>query len=211
MPKIIIFDFDGTIADSIDIMVESYNQSAITYGCKKIGPLEVKQMRNMHARDVLYFLKIPYLKLPFVLFSTLSYYKKLLSKVTIFDDIPAMLCRLMVSGHKLYIVSTNAPDTIDLFLKEHDIDFFDGVYSCGSHMFGKGAIIKKLIKKEALDSSDVYYVGDELRDVDAAHQIGVKSIAVSWGYNTRAKLSLQKPELIVDKPLEIVAYFKQLT
>ncbi len=210
MSKVIIFDFDGTIADSIHIMVESYNQSAVTYGCKQVGPPEVEQMRDMHARDVLYFLKIPYLKLPFVLFSTLSYYKKMLSKVAIFEDVPAMLCRLMVSGHKLYIVSTNAPDTIDLFLKEHDIDFFDGIYSCGSHMFGKGAIIKKLIKKEALDPSDVYYVGDELRDVDAAHQVGVKSIAVSWGYNTRAKLMQQDPEFIVDKPLEIAAYFKNL-
>lgn len=210
MPKVIIFDFDGTIADSIHIMLASYNQAAQHYRCAHINSSDLKEMRSMHLRDVLYFLKIPYLKLPFVLFSTLSHYKTMLNKVGVFNGIPTALCRLMVDGHKLYIVSTNSPDTIKLFLKEHEIDFFDGIYSCGSHMFGKGSIIKKLIKKESIDLKETYYVGDELRDIDAAHQVGVTSVAVGWGYNTPEKLAQQNPSVIINEPLELVDYFRSL-
>lgn len=209
MNKVIIFDFDGTLADSMQLMIESYNFAAQTYACKKVEPEDVAQLRSMHLRDILYLLKIPYLKLPFLLYSALSYYKTKLSTVTIFDGIAEMLCSLKVLGYDLYIVSTNNTDTIYSFLKEHDLDFFKGVYSCGSNMFGKGSVIKTLLKYEHIHPHNALYVGDELRDIDAGHQAGMQVIAVSWGYNSREKLAGHKADAIVDRPCELVAFVQR--
>lgn len=206
MSKIIIFDFDGTLADSMKLMIESYNQAAQTYGCKKVEPEDVEQLRSMHLRDILYLLKIPYLKLPLILYSLLSYYKSKLSTVKLFEGIPEMLCSLKVMGFDLYIVSTNNPDTIISILKEHDLNFFKGVYSCGSNMFGKDSVIKTLLKKEHITSRDAFYVGDELRDIDAGHQADVKVVAVSWGYNSRAILANHKASVVVETPRDLVAF-----
>lgn len=207
--KAIIFDFDGTLADSMQLMIESYNLAAHTYGCKKVEPEDVAQLRSMHLRDILYLLKIPYLKLPFLLYSTLSFYKAKISMVKIFDGVAEMLCSLKVLGYDLYIVSTNNTDTIECFLKEHDLTFFKGVYSCGSNMFGKDTVIKEIMKKEGVDFANAFYIGDELRDIDAGHQVGMKVIAVSWGYNSRAMLASRKPDAIVDSPRELVALMQQ--
>lgn len=209
MTKAIIFDFDGTLADSMYLMIESYNLAAHTYGCKRVEPEDVEQLRSMHLRDILYLLKIPYLKLPFLLYSALGYYKNKLSTVKIFDGIAEMLCSLKVLGFDLYIVSTNSTDTIESFLKEHDLLFFKGVYSCGSNMFGKGTVIKTVIKKESIKPMHAFYVGDELRDIDAGHQAGMKVMAVSWGYNSRVMLADHKPDVIVDNPQELVTFFRK--
>ena len=209
MRKAIIFDFDGTLADSMQLMIESYNQAAASYGSKKVEPEDIEQLRSMHLRDILYLLKIPYLKLPFLLYSALSYYKTKLSTVKLFDGIPEMLCSLKVLGYDLYIVSTNNTDTIESFLKEHDLNFFKGVFSCGSNMFGKDSVIKTVIKKENINPANAFYVGDELRDIEAGHQAGVKVIAVSWGYNSREILAEHKAEAVVDKPRELVAFMQR--
>jgi phosphoglycolate phosphatase-like HAD superfamily hydrolase len=208
MSKVIIFDFDGTLADSMMLMVESYNRAAKTYGCTLIDQRDLVQLRSMHLRDILYLLKIPYLKLPFVLYSSLSYYKTEILSVKVFPGIPEMLCSLKVMGYDLYIVSTNNTDTIAHFLKEHGLDFFKGIYSCGSNMFGKDSVIKSVCKKEKIIPSKAFYVGDELRDVDAGHQAGTRVMAVSWGYNSRETLVKQKADVVVDTPLELVDFFR---
>lgn len=207
MPKVIIFDFDGTLADSLNIMIESYNQAAKIYGCRMISGADLQQIRRMHLRDVLAYLEVPYLKLPFIIFSMQSYYKKQAQTLDLFEDVPAMLCRLMVAGHRLFILSTSAPDAIRLVLQEHNIDFFQGIYSCGHHMFAKGVVLKKILASHGFEPQEVYYVGDEIRDVEAARQVGMHSVAVSWGYNAHDKLKEQKPDVMIENPLDLLRYF----
>ena len=51
---------------------------------------------------------------------------------------------------------------------------------------------------------EVVYVGDEVRDIKAAKRAGMKIIAASWGYNEREALEKYKPDLIVDRPVELI-------
>ena len=54
-----------------------------------------------------------------------------------------------------------------------------------------------------LSKSDVYFVGDEVRDIDAGKKTGIKTIAVSWGYNTKDALAKEHPDYLIDSPLEL--------
>jgi phosphoglycolate phosphatase-like HAD superfamily hydrolase len=49
-----------------------------------------------------------------------------------------------------------------------------------------------------LDPSKVFYIGDETRDIEAAKKAGIKSIAVTWGYNTKAILDNSNPDFLCE-------------
>ena len=67
-------------------------------------------------------------------------------------------------------------------------------------------LLKRIIKKYKIDKSQTYYIGDETRDIDAAKKNGVKSIAVTWGYNSEQVLLKYKPSFIAQKPEDILAH-----
>lgn len=210
MCKTIIFDFDGTIADSMVVMTEAYNRAARIYGSDLITDNNIQQLRYMHARDVLQQLKIPYLKLPFVIFSTLSYFKTVIKDVKPFLFIPGILEQLVKDNYTLYVISTNSPENIQLFLKQHDIAVFKEILSCGGYIFGKSEIIKKLLQKEQIDPKTSIYVGDEVRDIEAAHQAGVTSVAVGWGYNAPEKLKESRPDFLIENSQEFISLVTQM-
>jgi len=54
-----------------------------------------------------------------------------------------------------------------------------------------------------LDKLVVYFVGDEVRDIEAGKKAGINTIAVSWGYNTKAALDKEHPDYLIDFPLEL--------
>ncbi len=50
----------------------------------------------------------------------------------------------------------------------------------------------------------MFYVGDEVRDVVAARQAQVKSIAVTWGFNTLTALQQAQPHALIEQPQELL-------
>jgi len=71
-------------------------------------------------------------------------------------------------------------------------------------LFSKETKIKKIMDKHDLLPRDVIYIGDETRDIDSAKKAGVRSIAVTWGWNGRDLLRRHDPEYIVDTFEEII-------
>ena len=51
--------------------------------------------------------------------------------------------------------------------------------------------------------SNVYFVGDEVRDIEAGKKTRIKTIAVSWGYNTKDALARERPDYLIDSPLDL--------
>ena len=73
---------------------------------------------------------------------------------------------------------------------------FDFVYT-GSSLFGKHKAMNKMLKNENLKSEGVIYVGDEVRDVEAADKVGLKVVSVDWGFNSREFLNQINPGSVV--------------
>lgn len=85
---------------------------------------------------------------------------------------------------------------------KNDLDVFDYIY-CGSSVFGKDKILKKMARTHNLNLDDIIYVGDEVRDVDMAKKVGIKMIAVTWGVSTHEALKKANADFVVDKPAEL--------
>jgi phosphoglycolate phosphatase len=87
--------------------------------------------------------------------------------------------------------------------------YFVNIYG-GAGLLGKARSLFKLFKREGVDPTTSWYIGDETRDIIGAHAAGLKIISVSWGYNSRQALLDKEPELLVDTPEELTKALKKI-
>ena len=105
-------------------------------------------------------------------------YRKIIGELRIFEGVDDVIHWLKKQGLELSIISSNSNENVKAFLKENNIDVFDGIY-CSRNLFGKEKIINRFIKKHNLEKDEVIYIGDEYRDIMACKINDVKVIAVS--------------------------------
>jgi phosphoglycolate phosphatase len=190
----LIFDLDGTIADSLDTNIKVINSLASKYGFNQIpkNDLRKKEMKILFKEA-----KVPLLKLPIIIEEAMFEAGK--EKLKPFEGMPATLKKLK-NRFNLGIITANTKENADKFVRENKLDMFDFVHS--STLFSKHISIKKVIKD--FNIFEAYYVGDETRDVDAAKKAKIKSVAVTWGYNSRELLMKHNPDIVVNKPEELL-------
>ena len=64
--KVIIFDFDGTIADTVDALVTIANRLALEFGYVPINSQELVLLRNLTAREIIKYSGVSLFKSPFM-------------------------------------------------------------------------------------------------------------------------------------------------
>ncbi|OUL20368.1 HAD-IA family hydrolase [Nostoc sp. 106C] len=202
--KVIIFDFDGTIADTVHALVSIANRLALEFDYVQITPQELALLRNLTSREIIKYSGISVLKIPFLLKKVKS---ELKNKIHEFKPIPGMkeaLIELKAHGYKLGIITSNSKDNVTEFLKINDLgSLFDFIYS-GVTIFGKTTIINNVLRQKQLKPQEVIYVGDETRDIEASKKANIKVIAVTWGFNSPEVLAKQKPDFLIHHPSELL-------
>jgi phosphoglycolate phosphatase-like HAD superfamily hydrolase len=204
MKSVVIFDFDGTIADTFVMQVN------IFYKLKPRWPIlpkgEIERLRGMAVLQVARELQIPVWQMPFLLMRGRRIMADNIGGVSIIPGMDEAIKQLHAEGHKLYVISTNSKENVNRFLERYDLlKYFTDVYgTSGLLPINKARVIKRLMR--AIDSKpkSAYYVGDDVRDIIAARKAAVHSIAVSWGFNNIKVLSEHKPNVMVFDPAEII-------
>ena len=201
--KVLIFDFDGTIADSGMKVYEILNEILPLFGIRKVKESEIERFRGMNARDLLKEFNVPIYKVPLIFYQFEKEYQKIIKDMKPIDGVPQVLKKLHEKGIGLHIASSNSAESIGIFLDANKIEYFDLVKG-NSGMLGKSRIIKKIINEKKLLFESVIYVGDEIRDIESAHRVGIKSAAVTWGFNTKKALKEYEPDYLLSKPEELL-------
>ncbi len=200
--KVLLFDFDGTIADTADAIVKIYNEIAREHGYVLISKQNLAAMRSKSVIENMRYAGVPLLQLPFIIKRVRDELRHEVANVKIIEGVKEAICALKEKGYKLYIVSSNSQENIKSFLEHNEIKEFEDVFSV-FNLFGKHTKIKQLIKAYNWDPASVVYVGDEARDIDAAKRAGIGSIAVLWGSNAEDLLMQSKPDQIIKNPAEL--------
>ncbi|PKN73825.1 MAG: hypothetical protein CVU50_01165 [Candidatus Cloacimonetes bacterium HGW-Cloacimonetes-3] len=203
MKPFLLFDFDGTIADSIHLGWKIANIIAPKFGHEKFSPEQFEHFRSLTLPKLLKELHIPIYKLPLAIRLALAEYRHLINELEPCVGIVPMLAQLTEMQIPMALLSSNTGENLSLFLKRLEIDAFlwvDGT----SGILRKQHRIKQQIKKHKLNPKQVIYIGDETRDIDAAKHCGLKVIAVTWGFHTPELLISHNPDYLVNSPDEIV-------
>lgn len=202
--KTIIFDFDGTIANTLLALAEIYNRIAPKFHCKPINVKDADSLRNKRPQEFMRDYGVSAIKLPFLVLNARSELNKQINNIKPQTGICNALNRLKDLGYTIGIVTSNSKKNINLFLQKNDlVDVFDFVYT-GTHVFGKHRKIKRILRDKKMPKNAVIYVGDETRDIEAAKKVGIAIIAVSWGFNKKEGLQRQDPDFIADEPEALI-------
>ena len=201
-PTAAIFDFDGTLADSERLTLSIYNEHAPRLGVPPVTADDVEHLRTLGPFDALKELNIPMWKVPRVVHAVRTGMHAQMGQLAPFPGIVEALHELRAGGAHCYVLSTNSASNIEAFLNRYDMNLFEKLAG-GSSAFGKARYLRKLIRTERLAFDRAFYVGDEVRDIHAARDAGVRSVAVSWGYSARAALLERGPDVLVDAPSEL--------
>jgi len=194
--ELFIFDFDGTLADSYPWFSRNLNQAAEKFKFRKVRHDEQASLRKLHARQILKFLKISRWKLPRII----NYMRKSMSRdidgIELFEGVRELLWFLSDAGIKTGIVSSNNLSNVNSVLGGcADLIHFK---ECGTSLFGKPRKIKVLLRNSGVSAQRTLYLGDELRDIEAARETGLDICSVTWGYNKRDALVALQPTYTVD-------------
>jgi len=199
----LIFDFDGTIADTLAAVVRLANRHHEELGIPRLDEAEVEAMRGMTSRAILKKFRIPLVKLPKLALKYQKEFHQEIDKLGLFPGIRELLMDLKAFGVKLGILTSNSQENVRKFLDARGLDVFDFIHS-ESNLFGKTRALRHLLKEEVGGQDEVMYVGDEVRDIEACRKADVPVIAVSWGFQRRDFLAGQDPTYLVDSPDEIL-------
>lgn len=202
--KAIIFDFDGTIADSFDAVVTIANQLATEFGYPAVSPDDVKRLQNLSSREIVKQAGISIWQLPFLLMRFRKELNQEIGELQPIQGIPEALKELKQRGHQLGIVTSNSQQNVMAFLAAHDMSNLFDFVGTGLNIFGKGKIIQRIVRRHHLDPAIVLYVGDETRDVEAARKIRIRVIAVGWGFSSHAVLATHRPDRLIECPQELI-------
>ena len=110
---------------------------------------------------------------------------------------------LTENGYKLGILTSNSEENVSKFLKKNNLDLFDFIHS-ESSILGKSKAMHDLLKKHGIRPEEAIYVGDEIRDIEAARKTNIEIIPVCWGYNSKQILEKQNPDFLIDEPRQLI-------
>ncbi|MGV2831142.1 HAD-IA family hydrolase [Myxosarcina sp. GI1(2024)] len=202
--KLVLFDFDGTIADTYQAIADIINQLSSEFGYKPVDREELLLLKNLSSREIVKKTEVSLFKIPFLVKRVRRELAKEIAELKPIVGIDTVLFQLKACGYRLGIVTSNDRDNVEIFLAKNNLSsLFDLIYSSTS-IFGKHRVINRITKQNKLTRNEIIYVGDETRDIRAARKSRIGIIAVTWGFNSGEILAEFQPDFLVNRPPEIV-------
>ena len=199
-----IFDFDGTLANSLIWFRKIVNELADKYGFKRIEDDEVDLLRSYDAFQIMKHLGLAPWKLPGIA----AHVRKLMStqihEVPLYDGVDTMLTSLAEQGVMLAVVSSNTEQNVRQVLGAELVALVR-TFECGVSLFGKASKLRKVLRSTGMSAAETIYIGDEIRDVLAARDVGVAAGAVAWGYNYAPALEALAPTSLFENVAAITS------
>lgn len=208
--KYIIFDFDGTLANSAQVYIDAWNSLADKYKYLPITIDDLAEIQHLDNHSKAKKFQFPMHKLSIILPKIYRYFNEHAHEVPLFEGMKEMLETLSSKGYKIIILSSNEKRNIESVLKREDIRTISEILS-SKKLFGKDKVIKKFMKQYQLKPEQLLYVGDELRDIQACNKLGVPFMWVSWGLDGYELIEKENPQFIVHTPDDIVAQLNKMT
>lgn len=206
--KLVLFDFDGVIANSHTAVINGYNQIA---KLKKVSTISSEDFSNMSTKELLKHFRIRWFEI--------WYYVKLLRKILLVNikkihlekEISEFFKHRFSDDIKFLILSSNSEKLITEFINEKVTEQRFTEIIGNVSVFNKHKKIKYIQRKYKLDNLQLIYVGDEVRDIIAAQKSGIQSIAVLWGKDNEQILLNSKPSYIARNGIDLVNIIKNFT
>jgi len=201
-----IFDFDGTLADTLGETRRIFNEIAPEYGIRPVCEEELHELRHLSLKDLLSHLKIPKRRVPALISRGTGMMRANIASMPIIPGMAEVVRELRKHSECLGILTSNITANVETFLEAHGLSNEFNFISSTSKLTGKAKHLKAIRKTFSLRNEEMLYVGDELRDIKASRKAGIRVAAVTWGFNSRESLASEKPDYLLDHPQEFLRF-----
>lgn len=205
MIKTLIFDFDGTIANTKAFAYELYKKITEEHGVKQLSESEFDHLKTLSLMDKFRAHNVSFLRLPKIARVIRKTVATVMDQVKPYEGMVELLNLLHKKGYLIFIVSSNSEKNIDVFLNKYEIGFIEKVYGRAKYL-KKEKVLKKLFKAYKVNKSETLYIGDESRDIVSCKKIDLKIASVSWGFDTYEQLSEHNPDYIAQTSKNLENY-----
>lgn len=198
--KAVLFDFDGTLADTLPLLVSCLR------GLDKHGRYAHITYEDVRSHSLLY---LAYRLITDI--GTFSFWRvrrnvqrcmlKHSDEVSLFPGMAELLPRLQKHGLRVGIVTSNRKAFVQRVLSAHGLSV-EAIHAAGS-LFGKHRKLARALRAMKVDASEALYVGDEVRDIHAARKVGLPVMSVTWGFNNLEALRAEEPDWLIEEPQDI--------
>lgn len=203
--KNVIFDFDGTLADSKQCSVLATQQAFSEFGLVEPSPELIEHYMGIP-------IEVSFKEMAEIEFTEESFQELLINfrkaykehendALSVFPYIPKVLERLVEEGKQLYVVSSKKSDVLLRNLQTLKIDtYFKDIIGSDkvSHYKPHPAGILKIMELYELNNEETVMIGDAIFDLQMAKAAGVNSCGVTWGSHGKEKLQEENPTFLVD-------------
>jgi len=201
MFKNVIFDWSGVIKDSVEGQYWVISKMFQKFG---VAPISYEEFKNNWVQPYMLF----YEKYTPGITSEVqrNYYLELTAdkdypKAKDYPGIIDLIKKLRENGKFLAILSSDPPETILPEIKKFSVEniFNDMIID----VHDKTDSMKKIMEKNNLNSEETVLIGDSNHEMEIAQSIGIKSIAVIWGFCAEETLKAAKPDYLVHNIKEL--------
>ena len=205
--KYIFFDLDGTLVDSSEgietTFLHTFNELGVPAPDKKTiqtfmgPPLEVTFTNHVPKELVTKAVEI-----------YRTYYKEAGQQQTyLYPAIKELLHQLKGLGYHLFITtSKNQEVSLEIAHSLGISGYFEGIYGSSPGSMHKADIIQRVMTDYQIPPAEACIIGDTKFDIIGGKNIGIHTIAVSWGFAPLEDLKAQRPDTIIYHPLELISY-----
>ena len=204
MDSIILFDFDGTIADTISVGLEIINSHADRFGYKRLdGELNT----HLSAMQLVKLAEVKFWKLPYLIYQLKLKLSEKSDEIQLLPEAKELIKKVKDAGYELGILTSNSMRTVSSFLKKYQLDSFFSYIKTDVFIFGKK---KALAKTKKILNKKIIYIGDELRDIEACRKTNTPIVSVSWGMNSYESLEAHNPGFVAKNAEEAYNFIKKI-
>lgn len=200
----LIFDFDGTLADTLGAAVRAYNGLADTYSLRPVPEEEISLLRDFEVKELMKHLGISKLRLPGLLARGRKALRADITELALNDGLAEILPQLREHCTCFGILTSNSTENVEAFLEAKGLRDLFTFISSTSKLSGKHKHLRAIEKTFSLERSDMLYVGDESRDVRASQKAGIHVAAATWGFNSETTLRRQNPTHILQEAKDLL-------
>lgn len=202
--RLVIFDLDGTLADSFPWFLRTVNSVADRHGFRRLEADQIETLRGKGSREIVAHFGVPRWKLPFIARDMRKLKAEHVDDIPLFPGVEAMLRDLSGSGVIVAVVSSDSEANVRRALGANArlVSFF----ACGASLFGKAKKFREVLKRSNVSATEAICIGDEVRDAEAASRAGIAFAAVAWGYASREALANVHPVTIFERIDELLPH-----
>lgn len=207
MNNILIFDFDGVLADSLQPMLTYAGQvcQELGYPCEPTQA-DLEALERMEFSEFGRQLGIPEAKIGAFVTRNFELFSSREDSLRITPGMESVI-QALAERAILAIVTGNSSKVVGKFLEKYAIKDKFRIVLSGED---EGNRVEKILKVISLNSGangEVYMIGDAVSDIRAAREAGIISIAIGWGHQSIKKLITETPDFVIEQPEDLITLF----